>query len=238
MSLGLSPLGTRPLGLGPAATPATTPANSGAADWAETGETVLLGATATVRAACAWADAGETVAATGQLQLTCAVAWTEASETPALLATSAAHGPLSWAEASEIHSGAIAVGDVAAVAGAWSEGSETVVSSVHVSLSALCGWTEASELQLLAATVRVGAGAGWPEAGEMTLAALDVQAQQAAALGWFESNEVIAIMLGSLAPSYSRAPAGPGYSPQTVEVQARPAQTGGYRPPVIQRNIR
>lgn len=37
---------------------------------------------------------------------------------------------------------------------------------------------------------------------------------------------------------YSRAPAGPGYAPQRVTVQARPAQTGGYRPPATQETIR
>ena len=37
---------------------------------------------------------------------------------------------------------------------------------------------------------------------------------------------------------YARAPVGPGYSPQRVEVRARPAQTGGFRPPATQRNNR
>lgn len=37
---------------------------------------------------------------------------------------------------------------------------------------------------------------------------------------------------------YARAPAGAGYSPQRVEVQSRPVQSGGYRPVSIQRNRR
>lgn len=37
---------------------------------------------------------------------------------------------------------------------------------------------------------------------------------------------------------YARAPAGAGYTPQRVAVTARPAQTGGHRPPAIQETIR
>jgi len=37
---------------------------------------------------------------------------------------------------------------------------------------------------------------------------------------------------------YARAPAGAGYAPQRVAVTARPAQTGGHRPPAIQETIR
>lgn len=37
---------------------------------------------------------------------------------------------------------------------------------------------------------------------------------------------------------YVRAPAGAGYAPQRAAISARPAQTGGHRPPAIQETIR
>jgi len=37
---------------------------------------------------------------------------------------------------------------------------------------------------------------------------------------------------------YARAPAGAGFAPQRTAVSARPAQTGGHRPPAIQETTR
>jgi|GEM_PF-5138720 len=96
MALGLSPLGTVPLGLGNAA--AASSSTTGTISWTEADDSFSIAGTLTDAGTIAWTEVNDTASIAGALTVSGSAAWTEADDTVSIAGSLPASATIAWTE--------------------------------------------------------------------------------------------------------------------------------------------